>query len=221
MDRRVSIAIAVAVAVPGIARAEVIIKDPMRDDQGWTAWDAKFAFSEMGMSAYGVVTRDFKEFPTQFDAVVTIDASKSTIWGFGAAGSYSPETGYSGIGFTANADPEIGVMFAIWERDNIIDMVRIDTDVDAMLNKIHRVQISVRDDVAFAAIDGRVVAKIGYNGKIGYNAKIGGSQVVIASFTDSETYFRDLTITAQIPAPGAWLIAAAAGAMAGFRRRRA
>jgi hypothetical protein len=83
-----------------------------------------------------------------------------------------------------------------------------------MLNKIHRVQISVRDDVAFAAIDGRVVAKIGYN------AKIGGSQVVIASFTDNETYFRDLTITAQIPAPGAWLIAATAGAMAGFRRRR-
>jgi hypothetical protein len=214
MDRRVSIAIAVAVAVPGIARAEVIIKDPMRDDQGWTAWDAKFAFSEMGMSAYGVVTRDFKEFPTQFDAVVTIDASKSTIWGFGAAGSYSPETGYSGIGFTANADPEIGVMFAIWDHDKIIDMVRIDADVDAMLNKIHRVQISVRDDVAFAAIDGRVVAKIGYN------AKIGGSQVVIASFTDNETYFRDLTITAQIPAPGAWLIAATAGAMAGFRRRR-
>ena len=214
MDRRVSIAIAVAVAVPSIARAEVIIKDPMRDDQGWTAWDSKVAFSEMGMSAYGVVTRDFKEFPTQFDAAVTIDASKSIMWGFGVAGSYSPKTGYSGIGFTANADRDIGVMFAIWEHDNIIDMVRIDADVDAMLNKVYRVQISVRDDVAFAAIDGRVVAKIGYN------AKIGGSQVAIASFTENETYFRDLTITAQVPAPGAWLIAAAAGAMAGFRRRR-
>ena len=214
MDRSVSIAIAIAVAVPVIARAEFIIKDPLRDDQGWTAWDAKFAFSEMGMSAYGVVTRDLKEFPSRFDAIVTIDASKSVVWGFGVAGTYAPDTGYSGIGFTANADPDIGVMFAIWDRDKIIDMVRIDADADAMLNKIHRVQISVRDDVAFAAIDGRVVAKIGYN------PKLSGSQIVFASFSDSETYFRDLTITAQIPAPGAWCVAAAAMAAAGVRRRR-
>lgn len=214
MDRRVSIAVAVAVAIPGIVRAEFIIKDPLRDDQGWTAWDSKFAFSEMGMSAYGVVTREFKEFPTQFDAAVTIDASKSTIWGFGAAGSYSPETGYSGIGITANADKEIGVVFAIWDRDNIIDMVRIDTDVHAMLNSIHRVQISVRDDVAFAAIDGHVVAKVGYH------AKVGGSQIVFASFSEGDTYARDLTVTSRIPTPGAWMTGAIA-VVAAARRRRA
>jgi uncharacterized protein (TIGR03382 family) len=214
MHARTWIVFAAAAAANAAAHAEFIIKDPMRDDQGWTAWDSKVAFSDMGMSVYGIVTRDVKEFPSRFDAVVTIDASKSIVWGFGVAGTYAPDTGYSGIGFTANADPDIGVMFAIWDHDKIIDMVRIDADADAMLNKIHRVQISVRDDVAFAAIDGRVVAKIGYN------PKLGGSQIVFASFSDNETYFRDLTITAQIPAPGAWCVAAAAMAAAGVRRRR-
>jgi hypothetical protein len=40
-----------------------VIKDPLRDDQGWVAWDSKYSFSEKGMSPFGVVTRDIKEFP--------------------------------------------------------------------------------------------------------------------------------------------------------------
>ena len=213
MDRRISIVVAVAVVVPVIAHAEVIIKDPMRDDQGWTAWDSKFAFSEMGMSAYGVVTRDFKELPTQFDAAITIDASKSIIWGFGVAGEYSPKTGYTGIGITANVNKEIGFMFARWESDAIVDMMQIDPDATAWLDGIHTIQVSIRDDVAFAAIDGKVVAKMGYS------PKFAGSQIVIASFADGDTFFRDLTIASRIPTPGAWMVAAAA-IFVGTRRRR-
>jgi hypothetical protein len=48
---------------PGTARADFVIKDPLRDDQGWVAWDSKYSFSEKGMSPFGVVTRDIKEFP--------------------------------------------------------------------------------------------------------------------------------------------------------------
>lgn len=78
----------VAAAGSAMARADGIIKDSMQKDAGWTTWDSKVWFSDRGMSAFGVVTRDFKEFPTQFEAAVTIDASKSVIWGFGVAGSF-------------------------------------------------------------------------------------------------------------------------------------
>jgi hypothetical protein len=202
-------------AGPGVARADIIIKDPMRDDQGYTAWDSKYAFSERGMSPFGIVTRDFKEIPAQFDAAVTIDASKTSIWAFGVAGHYSPETGYSGIGFTANADAEIGVMFARWDRDSIVDMVRIDADASRMLNEVHRIGISVRDDVAFASIDGEIFAKIAYS------PKFSSSQITFASFSDDATYFRDLSVAGTIPTPGAAAIISVAGMMVmGGRRRR-
>lgn len=201
-------------AGPGIARADIVIKDPMRDDQGWTAWDSKYIFSKQGMTPFGIVTRDFKEMPSQFDAVVTVDATKSSVWGFGVAGHYSPESGYSGIGFAAVADAEIGVMFARWERDSIVDMVRIDVDVDRMSNEVHRIGISVRDDVAFASIDDQIVAKIGYS------PKFNGSQVVFSSFSNETTYFRDLSIASTIPTPGAAAVISAAAMMAAASRRR-
>jgi hypothetical protein len=104
----------------GIARADIIIEDPLRDDQGWTAWDSKYAFSEKGMTPFGVVTRDFfKEMPSQFDAAVTIDASESFNWGFGVAGQYSPETGYSGLALQAT-DRQDG------ERERLLDLVDVD-----------------------------------------------------------------------------------------------
>jgi hypothetical protein len=198
---------------PGIARADVIIKDPMRDDQGWTSWDAKYAFTEKGMMAFGIVTRDIKPMPSQFDAAVTIDATKSSIWGFGVAGHYSPETGYTGIGVAANADAEIGVIFARWEHDTIVDIARIDADPDRMFNDVHRIGISVRDDVAFASINGEVVAKIAYT------PKFNGSQIVFASFSDGPTYFRDMSIESTIPTPGSAAIIAAA-VIASTRRGR-
>lgn len=215
MDRKFAITVVAAgvVAIPAIAHAEVIIKDSLQKDQGWAAWDSKFAFSDMGMTAYGVVTRDFKEFPTQFDAAVTIDASKSIIWGFGVAGDYSPKTGYSGIGITANSNKQVGVMFARWENDSIVDMVQIDADATQWIDGIHTIVVSVRDDVAFATIDEQTVAKIGYN------AKHAGSQIVIASFAEGDTYFRDLTVTSRIPSPGAGIVGAWAAAI-GARRRR-
>jgi hypothetical protein len=199
---------------PGMARADVVIKDPLRDDHGWTAWDSKFAFSEKGMTPFGVVTRDVKEFPSQFDAAVTVDASKSVIWGFGVAGHYSPESGYTGIGFVASADAEIGVMFARWESDSIVDMMRIDAGAEKMFNDVHRIGISVRDDVAFASINGEIVAKIAYS------SKFSGSQIVFASFSDDTTYFRDLYIASTIPAPGSVAIIAAGMMGIGSRRRR-
>jgi hypothetical protein len=204
-----------ASAGPGIARADIIIKDPMRDDQGYTAWDSKYAFSERGMSPFGIVTRDFKEMPAEFDAAVTIDASKTSIWGFGVVGHYSPKTGYSGIGFTANADAEIGVMFALWDHDSIVDMVRIDADACRMLNEVHRIGIGVRDDVAFASIDGEIFAKIPYS------PKFSGSQITFASFSDDATYFRDLSIVGTIPTPGVAAFISVAGMMVmggGLRR---
>lgn len=212
MHSRIWITI-VAAAAPSIARADFIIKDPLQKDAGWTAWDSKVGFSENGMSAYGVVTRDYKEFPTQFDASVTIDASKSIIWGFGVAGSYSPKTGYTGIGITANSNQEVGFMFARWEENSIVDMMQIDPDAAAWLDGIHSIEIGVRDEVAFAAIDGKIVAKLGYN------PKFSGSQVVIASFAEGDTFFRDLTVASRIPAPGPWMIAASAMFMATRRRR--
>lgn len=202
-------------AGPGIARADIIIKDPMRDDQGYTAWDSKYTFSDRGMSPLGIVTRDVKEMPAEFDAAVTVDASKTSIWSFGVAGQYSPETGYSGIGFTANADPEIGVMFAYWERDSIVDMMRIDVDPARMLNDVHRIGISVRDDVAFASIDEQIVAKIAYR------PKFSGSQITFASFSDDATYFRDLTVADTVISPGVAATISVAGMMGmGGRRRR-
>lgn len=213
MHRRICVLAVCAVAVPSVARAEFIIKDSLRDDQGWTAWDSKFAFSDKGMSAYGVVVRDFKELPSQFDAAITIDASKSVVWGFGVAGMYSPEAGYTGIGITANIDKDVGLMFARWESDSIVDMMQIDPDASAWLDGVHTITVSVREDVAYASIDGKFVAKIGYS------PKHAGSQVVVASFADGETFFRDLTMESRIPSPGSWLVAAIAAPMAVRRRR--
>lgn len=203
----------VAAAAPSIARADFIVKDSLQKDAGWTTWDSKVGFSEKGMSAYGVVARDFKEFPTQFDAMVTIDASKSSIWSFGVAGSYSPETGYTGIGIAANRNKEVGFMFARWESDSIVEMMQIDPDAAVWLDGIHSIEIGVREDVAFAAVDGKIVAKLGYN------PKFSSTQVVIASFAEDDTFFRDLTVASRIPAPGAWMIAASA-VFIGFHRRR-
>ncbi|MBY0111590.1 MAG: hypothetical protein K2Y21_02110 [Phycisphaerales bacterium] len=203
----------VAAAASSIARADFIVKDSLQKDQGWTAWDSKVGFTEKGMTAFGVVTRDYKEFPSEFDAMVTIDASKSIIWSFGVAGSYSPETGYTGIGITANSNKEVGFVFARWEKDSIVDMMQIDPDAAAWLDGIHSIEIGVREDVTFAAIDGKIVAKLGYN------PKFSGTQVVIASFAEGDTFFRDLTVASRIPAPGAWMIAASAVFIAARRRR--
>jgi len=94
-------------------------------------------------------------------------------------------------------------------------MVRIDADVGNMLNDVHRVGISVRDDVAYAAIDGQTVAKIGYH------PKFSGSQLVFASFSDGTTCFRDLSVDGGIPTPGTAAILGVTGMMAvAFRRRR-
>lgn len=213
MHTRTWIEIMAAAAASCGSQADFIVKDSLQKDAGWTTWDSKVGFSENGMTAFGVVTRDFKEFPAQFDAAVTIDASKSYVWGFGFAGSYSPETGYSGIGFAANADKDVGVMFARWDRDSIVDMMRIDIDPEKVLNGRHAIEIGVREDVAIAAIDGTIVAKIAYK------PEFGGTQVVIASFAECDTFFRDLTIASRIPAPGAWMIAASAVCIAARRRR--
>lgn len=200
---------------PGKGGDDFMVKDPMRDDEGYIAWDSAYDFSERGMSPFGIVARDFKKMPSQFDASVTVDASKSAFWGFGVAGRYSPKAGYSGIGFAASADSEIGVVFARWERDSIVDMARIDVDAATMMHGVHRITISVRDDVAFAAIDDRVV------GQIGYSSKYSGSQVVFASFPDGATSFRDMAIAGTVPTPGAAAIMTIAGMMVvGGRRRR-
>lgn len=105
-------------------------------------------------------------------------------------------------------------MFARWDRNTIVDMVRIDADPGKMLNDVYRIQISVREDVAYAAIDDRIVAKIAYS------SKFSGSQIVFASFSDDVTYFRDLTIVSTIPTPGAIVIVgiAAMGFVRGRRR---
>lgn len=213
MHTRTWIVIVTAAAASCGSRADFIVNDSLREDQGWTTWDSKVSFSKKGMTAFGVVTRDFKEFPAQFDAAVTIEASKSYIWGFGVAGSYSPETGYSGIGFAANADKEIGVMFARWDRDSIVDMMRVDIDSEKVFNGRNAIEIGVREDVAFAAIDGTIVAKIAYK------PEFGGNQVVIASYSEDETFFSDLVIGSRVPGPGV-LMAFAPMAAFGARRRR-
>jgi hypothetical protein len=105
-------------------------------------------------------------------------------------------------------------MFARWDRDTIVDMMRIDADPGKMLNDVHRIQISVREDVAYAAIDDRIVAKIAYS------SKFSGSQIVFASFSDDVTYFRDMTIVSTIPAPGAIVIVGIASMMVVRGRRR-
>lgn len=212
MHTRTWIVFAAAVTAHAAARADVAITDPMRDDQGWITWDSKAAFTKKGMSVTGVVSRDFKQFPTAFDTSITIDASKAAVWSFGVAGVYTPDAGYTGIGIAANADPAIGVMFARWERGSIIDTVRIDAEIKKIMDGTHHVTISVREGVAYAAIDSREVGKIAYDNHA-------GSQVVIASFAEHDTYFRDMTIIPRVPSPGTWMIAAAGMVACGRRRR--
>jgi hypothetical protein len=73
----------------------------------------------------------------------------------------------------------------------------------------------VRDDVAFASIDGEIFAKIAYS------PKFSSSQITFASFSDDATYFRDLSVAGTIPTPGAAAIISVAGMMVmGGRRRR-
>ncbi|HEX8876231.1 MAG TPA: hypothetical protein VF777_05745 [Phycisphaerales bacterium] len=104
------------------------------------------------------------------------------------------------------------MMFARWERDRIIDMVPIDADIKKMKGGTHYVTISVYEGVAYATIDSREVGKIAYPGHA-------GSQVVIASFAEDETFFRDMTIIPRVPSPGTWMIAAAGMVVSGRRRR--
>ncbi|XVJ58433.1 MAG: hypothetical protein HEQ23_03145 [Tepidisphaera sp.] len=92
--------------------------------------------------------------------------------------------------------------------------MRIDAEAKKMLNGEHRVHISVREDVAYAAIDDRIVAKIAYS------PKFSGSQIVFASFTEDVTYFRDMTIVSTIPAPGVIAIIGIASMMVARGRRR-
>lgn len=196
------------------ARGEFILQDSLQKDAGWTGWDSKLAFGELGLSTLGVVSRELKWLPDQFDAMVTIDASKSIIWGFGVAGSFSDTTGFSGIALVADRQDKPGVTFGRWENDTIVDSVWIDAEATKMFDGLHDLQISVRDSVIFAGIDGVTVAKLGYD------SKPAGSQIVLASFAEGDTYFRDLTVSARIPSQGGLMAAVPLIAFAAMRRRR-
>lgn len=207
--------VVVAGALPSFgARGEVILQDSLQKNAGWTGWDSKLAFGEMGLSAFGVVSRELEWLPNQFDARVTIDAAKSIIWGFGVAGSYSEKTGFSGIALVADRQEKPGITFGRWENDTIVDSVWIDTDAEKMFDGLHDLQISMRDSVIFAGIDGVTVAKLGYD------SKPAGSQIVLASFAEGDTYFRDLTVSARIPSQGGLMAAVPLIAFAAMRRRR-
>lgn len=201
--------------VPAVAaNGEFILQDSLQKDAGWSSWESKVAFGEMGLSAFGVVSRELKWLPDQFDAQVTIDASKAIIWGFGVAGSYSDKTGFSGIALVADRQEKPGITFGRWENDTIVDSVWIDAEADKMFDGLHDVRISVRDSVIFAGIDGVTVAKLGYD------SKPAGSQIVLASFAEADTYFRDMTISALIPSQGGLMAAVPLIALAAMRRRR-
>lgn len=130
-------------------------------------------------------------------------------------GDYSPKSGYSGIGFTAGADAEVGIFFARWERGTIADIMRIDSDPTRMHNDVQCIGISVREDVAFASVNDVIVAKIAYR------HNFNGSQIVVASLSDGHTYFRDMIIQSTMPSPAsAVIIAAAVAMMASSRHRR-
>lgn len=201
--------------VPALAaNGEFFLKDSLQKDAGWTSWDSKVGFGEMGLSAFGVVSRELKWLPEEFDAQITIDASKAIIWGFGVAGSYSPETGFSGIALVADRQDKPGVTFGRWENDMIVDSVWIDAEATKMFDGLHDLRISVRDSVIFAGIDGVTVAKLGHN------SKPAGSQIVLASFAEGDAFFRDLAVAARIPSQGGLMAAVPLIAFAAMRRRR-
>ena len=208
--------VAVAGLVPAFAaHGEFILQDSLQKDQGWTSWDSKLAFGEMGLSAFGVVSRELEWLPERFEAQVTLDTAKSIIWGFGVAGTFSPETGFSGIALVADRQEKPGVTLGRWENDMIVDSVWIDAEAEKLFDGVHDLMIGVREDVAYARIDGVTVAKLGFDAK-----KPAGSQIVLASFAEGDTFFRDLTVAARIPSQGGLMAAVPLIALAAMRRRR-
>jgi len=208
--------VAVAGLVPAFAaHGEFILQDSLQKDQGWTSWDSKLAFGEMGLSAFGVVSRELEWLPERFEAQVTLDTAKSIIWGFGVAGTFSPETGFSGIALVADRQEKPGVTLGRWENDMIVDSVWIDAEAEKLFDGVHDLMIGVGEDVAYARIDGVTVAKLGFDAK-----KPAGSQIVLASFAEGDTFFRDLTVAARIPSQGGLMAAVPLIALAAMRRRR-
>ncbi|MBS0191786.1 MAG: hypothetical protein U0573_12355 [Phycisphaerales bacterium] len=206
---------AVAGLMPALtARAEFIVQDSLQKDQGWSSFDSKVSFSEAGLTAFGVIARELEWLPSEFDARITIDASKAIVWGFGVAGSYSPETGFSGFAMVADQQEKPGITFGRWENDKIVDSIWIDAEARKMFDGLHEITIGVRDSVVFAGIDGAVV------GKLGFDAKPAGTQVVLASFSDGDTHFRDLSIIARIPSQGGAMAAVPLLILTASKRRR-
>lgn len=197
------------------AQGEVILKDSLRKDAGWSDWDSKLAFGEMGLSAFGVVSRQLEWLPDRFEAQVTLDAAKSIIWGFGVAADYSPKTGFSGIALVADQQEKPRITLGRWENDMIVDSIDIDAEGAKLFDGVHNLMIGVRDDVAYARIDGVTVAKLGFDTK-----KPAGSQIVLASFAEGDTFFRDLVVAARIPSQGGLMVAMPVFAFMAVRRRR-
>ncbi|MBL8886384.1 MAG: hypothetical protein JNK16_06960 [Phycisphaerales bacterium] len=208
--------ILVAGLAPSIAaRGELILQDSLRKDAGWSDWDSKLAFGEMGLSAFGVVSRELEWLPERFEAQVTLDAAKSIIWGFGVAADFSPKTGFSGIALVADRQDKPRITLGRWENDLIVESVDIDAEAEKLFDGVHDLMIGVREDVAYARIDGVTVAKLGFDAK-----KPAGSQIVLASFAEGDTFFRDLTVAARIPSQGGLMVAMPLIALAAMRRRR-
>ncbi|MBL8874917.1 MAG: hypothetical protein JNM86_03880 [Phycisphaerae bacterium] len=210
----VAVVIAAGLVPAVAANGEFILQDSLQKDAGWSNWDSTVAFGEMGLSTFGVVSRELKWLPGEFDAMVTIDASKSIIWGFGVAGTFSEKMGFSGIALVADRQDKPGVTFGRWENDTIVDSVWIDAEATKMFDGLHDLRISVRDSVIFAGIDGVTVAKMSYD------SKPAGSDIVLASFAEGDTYFRDLSVVARIPSQGGLMAAVPLIALAAMRRRR-
>lgn len=205
--------ISVWAACGSVAQAEFIFQDPMQSDSGWVGVHSNVDFGKFGMSATGVAFRDVEEFPEVFDARITIDASKSLLWAFGVAGNYDEKTGFSGIAIVADNQDKPGFTLGRWDQDSLIDSVWVDAAGMNLFEGIHKIGISARDGHAWADIDGATHAKLSFD------SKPKGSQVVVASFSDGDTYFRDFRF-ARVPAIGTLSAFAPFAAFLATRRRR-